>query len=135
MTVYDDIVAETQLGGKFEKLEKVRPEEIKTLRKDQPEIPEDFFSFLEEIGSGELGYSEYSIYNGCLRPDEVYDENTAEELKDILIFGDDMQGYCSGFNARDGWTVVEIDPTDMSYEKTHNTFSEFIRDKLQSINE
>ena len=133
MAIYDDLLAETQPGGKFEKLEKIIPEVINALRKVQPETPEDFFSFLEELGSGEIGQSAYIIYNGLLEPDEVYDEDTAEDLGNLLIFGDDMQGYCSAFNVSEGWVVVEIDPTDMSYEKTHNTFSEFIRDKLNDL--
>jgi len=85
------------------------------------------------LGSGELGESAYVIYSGVLEPNEIYDDETADDLNGILIFGDDMQGYCSGFDIRKNWVIVEIDPTDMSYEQTHNSFEEFIRNKLLDI--
>lgn len=133
MAIYDDLLAEVKPGGKLDKLEQISADVIGKLKQSQPKLPEDFLSFLSEIGSGEIGQSAYIIYNGFLEPDEIYDEETAEDLESILIFGDDMQGYCSGFDTSNNWVVVEIDPTDMSYEQTHATFSDFIRNKLQDI--
>ena len=133
MGMYDDLLAETQPGGRLEKCEKVVSSVTANLKSIYSSLPTDYLSFLEEIGSGEIGNAAYVIYNGVLSPDEVYDEVTAEGLKDLLIFGDDMQGYCSGFDLSQGWSVVEIDPTDMSYRKTFDNFSAFIRDKLNEI--
>ncbi len=133
MGMYDDLLAEAQPGGRFEKFEKVDPSIIAKLKSDYSDLPVDYISFLEEIGSGEIGNAAYVIYNGLLTPDEIYDEVTVEALKDLLVFGDDMQGYCSGFDFVHGWSVIEIDPTDMSYNKTFDNFSAFIRDKLNEI--
>jgi len=80
-----------------------------------------------------MGSSAYMLYNGILEPDDIYDAETAEGLGGLLIFGDDMQGYCFGFDTGNDWAIIEIDPTDMSYRKTFNHFSEFIRDRLSQI--
>tara|TARA_B100000745_G_C20007236_1_gene342051 strand:+ start:40 stop:441 length:402 start_codon:yes stop_codon:yes gene_type:complete len=133
MGIYDDLLADTLPGGRLERFKKVELSIAEKFKSIYPNLPEDYLSFLKEIGSGEIGNAAYIIYNGVLSPDEIYDETTAEDLSDILIFGDDMQGYCSGFDVEHGWTVVEIDPADMSYRKTFDCFSDFIRDKLKEI--
>lgn len=133
MLIFNDLLVDTQPGGRLEKLEKVESSEAEKLKSIYPNLPEDYLSFLEEVGNGEIGNAAYMIYNGVLSPDEIYDETMAKSLSDILIFGDDMQGFCSGFDVEHGWLVVEIDPSDMSYRKTFDCFSDFIRDKLRMI--
>lgn len=133
MEIYDDLLADIQPGGRLEKFVKVESSITEKLKSIYPSLPGDYLSFLKEVGNGEIGNAAYIIYNGVLSPDEIYDETTAEDLSDILIFGDDMQGYCSGFDVEHGWSVVEIDPTDMSYKKTFDCFADFIRDKLKEI--
>ena len=133
MGMYDDLLAYAQPGeclGKFRKTDLLIIKELKSFYLD---LPKEYLFFLEEIGSGEIGDSVYTIYNGLLSPEEIYDEVTAAELGNILIFGDDMQGYCSGFDTANEWSIVEIDSTDMSYRKIFERFSDFIRDKLKNI--
>ena len=73
------------------------------------------------------------IYNGLLKPDEVFDSTSSQELIGILIFGDDLQGYNSGFLLDDEWKIIEIDSADMSYEITFDNFHDFIIDKAQEV--
>lgn len=133
MGYFDDKKSEKQSGGKLEQLEPVKTATIDKLRRMQPGLPIDFTSFLQELGSGEINKNTYVIYQGFLEPNEIYDQETAEELDGILLFGDDMQGYCNGFDTKRNWCIVEIDPTNMSYEKTHENFSDFIRSKLKEL--
>lgn len=131
--MYEDLLVETQPGGRLEKFERVESLVTEQIKNIYPNLPKEYLVFLEEIGSGEIGNAAYIIYNGVLTPDEIYDEVTAEDLNNILIFGDDMQGYCSGFDVENGWSVVEVDPTDMSFRKIFDNFSAFIRDKVKEV--
>ncbi|MBT2785960.1 MULTISPECIES: SMI1/KNR4 family protein [unclassified Halomonas] len=131
--MYEDLLVETQPGGRLEKFERVGSLVTEQVKNIYPNLPKEYLVFLEEIGSGEIGNAAYIIYNGVLTPDEIYDEVTAEDLNNILIFGDDMQGYCSGFDVENGWSVVEVDPTDMSFRKIFDNFSAFIRDKVKEV--
>lgn len=133
MVMYEDLLVETQPGGRLEKFERVGSLVTEQIKNIYPNLPKEYLVFLEEIGSGEIGNAAYIIYNGVLTPDEIYDEVTAEDLKNILIFGDDMQGYCSGFDVENRWSVVEVDPTDMSFRKIFDNFSAFIRDKVKEV--
>ncbi len=133
MGIYDDFLGETQPGGQLEKLKRVSPSAIAQLRISYPQLPSDYIAFLEEIGCGEVGNGAYVIYGGVLEPDEIYDEVTAEELQGVLLFGDDMQGYCSGFATKEDWIIVEIDPTDMSCIESFQSFADFVRDRLQEV--
>lgn len=130
MGIYDGLLAENETKEWLDKLEVVDLPAIKKLQNIYPGLPEEYLKFLEQVGSGEIGEAVYVIYNGVLVADEIYDETTAKDLNSILIFGDDMQGFCSGFDTENGWVVVEIDPADMSCKKTFDRFSDFIRDKV-----
>jgi len=124
---------ETQPGDKLEKLIKLDLSVAKSLREAYPNVPEDYLSFLNEIGSGEIGNSAYILYGFLLSPYEIYDRITAKYFNTLLIFSDNMAGYCTGFDINDNWSIVEICPTDMSYEKISDNFSGFIRKNLSEI--
>ncbi|SEE15111.1 SMI1/KNR4 family protein [Pseudomonas kilonensis] len=96
----------------------------------QTKVPVDYIGFLKEYGCGEIEVAGLMLYNGFLEVGEVFDAETAVSLSDILIFGDDMQGRCIGFDKNDHWAVVEIGSSDISCRKLSNTFSEFLYDRL-----
>ncbi|CAM3504745.1 SMI1/KNR4 family protein [Parendozoicomonas haliclonae] len=133
MGAYDDLISEVQAGGRLENFERVDIEIIQKLRAVYPGLPDDYTSFLLEIGCGEIKKASFIIYNAVVSLDEIYDESTADLIGNTIIFGDDMQGYCSGFDMDNMWSVVEIDPADMSSKKTFNTFSSFIRAKVYEV--
>ncbi|WP_299005965.1 SMI1/KNR4 family protein [uncultured Shewanella sp.] len=131
MPVYANLQSEAKLGGKLFNLQKISSKESLGLFKIHPDIPQDYISFLTELGFGGLAQDSYMIYSGLMASDEIYDKESAEELKNILFFGDDFMGYCSGFDTENEWRIVEVDPIDKSYEVTHSSFSEFIQDLLE----
>lgn len=90
------------------KLIRLPTEECSRLQSRFPALPPDYFEFLKTVGSGDLGT--IAIYNFPMEPVEVYGNARAEDLSGIVLFGDDMQGYCYGFDSKDGGRVVEIDP-------------------------
>ncbi|WP_395609733.1 SMI1/KNR4 family protein [Pseudomonas sp. B22129] len=99
---------------------------LQALRKGQEKLPEDYIWFLKHVGCGELEAAGFMLYNGILGAEDVFDADTADSLKGILIFGDDMQGSCIGFDIINDWIVVKIDSSDMSREASYDTFSSFM---------
>lgn len=83
-------------------------EECLRLQHRFPALQPDYFEFLKTAGSGNLGA--LVIYHCPMESAEVYGSTRAEALSGIVLFGDDMQGYCYGFDLKEGGRVVEIDP-------------------------
>lgn len=82
---------------------------------------------------GEVVEAAYMLYEGLLTSDQVYDENGGNALGGILLFGDDLQGYCSGFDTNNGWVVVDIDPVSLEAHQVADSFFEFIRELLSDL--
>ena len=88
-------------------LTKVPAEKVQLLRSKYPGIPDAYLRFLELAGFGNLG--SISLYSGPVNATEVY-SNASGSLVDILLIGDDFQGYCFGFDPTDSWRIVEVSP-------------------------
>lgn len=81
--------------------------EVDAFRHKYQHLPEDYLAFLTEVGYGDLG--ELQLHGGPSRPECIYSP-VPEQLEQIIIFGDDKQGYCFGFDRENGYRVVEISP-------------------------
>lgn len=88
-------------------LTKVPAEKVQLLRDKHPGIPGTYLRFLELAGFGNLG--SISLYSGPVNAVEVY-TSASGRLMDILLIGDDLQGYCFGFDPTDSWRIVEVSP-------------------------
>lgn len=130
MGLYDDLLSLKGTGTPFDKLIQLPAGKVLLLPSGL-NPPVDYISFLTEIGSGELGGAAYMIYDGLVDPDEIYGE-VPEELEGIVLFGDDFQGFTAGFKV-DDWRVVEIDPSNMSFNVVASSFQDFIRDKIAEL--
>ncbi len=100
-------------------------EEISQLRSQYPQLPADYLEFLGEVGSGDLG--NLVIYASPMSPAEVYGGSRSAGLDGILLFGDDMQGFCYGFDLKDDCRVVEIDPRGNVNRTIAPKFLSFVR--------
>jgi len=69
---------------------------ITELRRQYPNLRDDYFVFLSTVGWGET-VAGPMIYEGPVEPDEIY--GPRDELAGIVLLGDDFQGYCFGYNA------------------------------------
>lgn len=117
----------------IDKLKPLPSEDAMDLRRSHTGIPEDYVEFLEMIGAGTLGRSQYSLYSGPVDPEEIYGETC--EVRGAVIIGDDFSGCNVGFDLQN-WEVIEIDSTDMQREVVATSFGKFIVEKialLQSI--
>ncbi len=124
MATYDDIKNESYLS----KLSPATPETIAQLEAKYPGIPQDYLDFLRQVGSGEIGDSDFMIYGGPVAPEDVFGPD--ERLSHLLLLGDDLQGYCVAFDPTHNWAVVEIDPTNRSVDVTASSFASYVRNDI-----
>ncbi|WP_199153383.1 SMI1/KNR4 family protein [Chromobacterium sp. ASV23] len=130
MGLYDDLLSRKGTGTPFDKLAQL-PAEQAPILSPKLALPQDYISFLLEIGSGELGAAAYMLYASLVEPEEIYGE-AHEGLDSIFIFGDDFQGFNTGFRVND-WSVVEIDPSNMTTHVLAPSFQVFIRRKIAEL--
>lgn len=97
--------------------------EVEALRSEFPGLPEEYLAFLVDFGYGVHGRIHF--YSGPVPPGDIYESE--EGLEDLLLFGDDGQGYCYGFETR-GFQVVEVSPEGEADRSTLQAFSDFRRD-------
>ena len=78
---------------------KLRPatsSDIERLRARWPQLPEDYFAYMRDVGWGTSPSGRHMIYSGPIAPDEVYPQLSSETNR--VLIGDDMQGYCLGYD-------------------------------------
>nr|WP_275298950.1 hypothetical protein [Clostridium sp. YIM B02500] len=100
------------------------------MRKEYPQIPEDYLEYLSEIGAGSLGNEFCTIFGDLCELDEFYDESLLEFLnfeERVLQFGCDHSNKALVFLVDDNWKVGEIWDDDLgTIERTGKTFYEYI---------
>ncbi|QXI37178.1 SMI1/KNR4 family protein [Pseudomonas xantholysinigenes] len=129
--MYDDLQPHTT-GGLLASLTRSHVDSLAELSKSYPQVPSDYVSFLQTLGWGEIGSSAFMLYEGLLAPGQIYADED-DSLAGIVLFGDDLQGYCCGFDTLKGWEVVEIDPVSRTAHAVADSFSSFIRDLLDDL--
>jgi len=90
------------------------------------EIPEDYAKFLSLIGGGTVGHMFFEVYDKPLRPREIYGPEIPAHLDDVLVIGDDYNGYCVALDPSKQWAVVEIDKHSLNLEVLASTLLEFL---------
>jgi hypothetical protein len=70
-------------------------EEVADLQSHHPALPAGYLRYLREVGWGEAE-SGRMIYSGPVSPRDIYGSRC--EGSQILLVGDDTQGYCFGFD-------------------------------------
>lgn len=129
MSLYSDLLARKGNDTSLDKLVVISAEKAMQLLLDG--APKDYVDFLSEIGAGELGKSDYMIYDGLVDPEEIFGVDV-KGLDGIVFFGDDFQGVNSGFRVLD-WKVVEVDSVDMHINFLNKSFQIYLREKITEI--
>ena len=88
-------------------LDRVPEDELKKLEIEFPGVPQSYLHFLSVFGKGDIG--NLQIYSGPISPGDVYPK-VSKELRSVVLFGDDFQGCCYGFDTTRGFRVVEVSP-------------------------
>lgn len=131
MAIYSDLLQAPRTAGLLQKLEPASAEHIRELEEQFGQAPEDYIAFLRDVGAGSLGNDRYMLYGGLLTPDEIFGE-LPPALSDLLLFGDDFQGFSHAFDPA-SWSVVEIDSTDMTVMTLASCFEDFIRNRISQL--
>ncbi len=66
---------------------------IAKIVENYPGLPKDYIEYLKNVGWGQAENG-HMIYSEPLGPKEVYGDDF--DCKDIILLGDDFQGYCFG---------------------------------------
>ncbi len=88
-------------------LTKISDNDLAAIRVVYPDLPFEYSEFLSRIGFGEVG--DIRLYGGPILPSEIYPKPKGD-LSHIILFGDDCQGYCFGFDLLRQFSIVEVDP-------------------------
>lgn len=69
--------------------------EIERLVAQHPGLPVDYLAYLRDVGWG-VAPNGHMVYSGPVSPNSIY-SRLPEDTNRVLI-GDDMQGYCLGYD-------------------------------------
>lgn len=126
MSNFEEIVAHYSAIGS---LTKASATELQSLRSEFAGIPDDYLRFLEFAGYGNL--EDVQLYGGPTDAQFVYPHATGR-LADVLLIGDDFQGYCFGFDPADHWRLVEVSPRGEIETPEHSDFLSFLGYYMQA---
>ena len=130
--IYEDLINHKKDGDLISRLSPISKDKVGEILRNNPGLPLDYLSFLIEVGYGDIGRAAYMLYGEPIAPEEIYGESS-EELNGVIIIGDDMQGFNSGFSTAD-WSLVEIAPSNMMPRKLNIRFDEYIRKIIAESN-
>ncbi|MES2792234.1 MAG: hypothetical protein V4719_21635 [Planctomycetota bacterium] len=108
---------------KTSSLTKLTPRQIERLQGDFPGLPDEYVRFLSLIGYGNL--EELQLYSGLVSPGSIYPKPQSD-LSGIMLFGDDFQGYCFGFDIHRQFSLIEVDPRGNLQPSMQSGFLSFI---------
>ncbi|MDA7980818.1 MAG: SMI1/KNR4 family protein [Pirellulales bacterium] len=86
-------------------------------------VPDEYIEFLRQVGYGRIGNSQFQFFDGVVFVDEIFGYETPE-TENVLIFGDDYQGVCTGFD-KESWGVVRV-LHDQSVVPIADSFESFV---------
>jgi hypothetical protein len=111
-------------------LEPVAEPKLATIRREYPGVPEHYLAFLRKVGYGSLG-DWFMIYGGPVKPNEIFDPDTAAGLEGLVFFGDTFGSTIFGFDTREGWRLVGVDHHTLEIDPEEAvTVGEFLARRL-----
>lgn len=123
---YDFIQEFQSVRSLLVKVTPMDPDRVAKLRSAHPRLPSAYLDLLGELGFGNYGGA-FSIYSGLSSPEDVYGKPVPDNLKMLLLFGDDFQGFCYGFDPQNDYALVEVAPTTIEAILVGESFEEFVR--------
>lgn len=106
---------------------------IEKLKIEFPNLPNDYFCYLQEIGWGSFRECSFMVYSS---PANLQEFGVGDLYVNIpanyIFFGDDMSGDYAGFDitaTKD--EVIELWHEDETIYQTKKTFKQYIREKMR----
>ncbi len=130
---------DVQMISHKEERELYSKKQVEELKREYPQIPEEYLEYLSEIGAGSFGNEFCTIWGDLCELDEFYDESLLEFLdfeERVLQFGCDPSGKALVFLIDENWKVGEIWDDDLgNVERTGKTFYEYICEIISCLYE
>ena len=106
-----------------------KPEWLESADKDYPGMPDDLRELYIRLGYGSVGKSRYMIH-ALLEPEDIFGDAAGEELKGLVIVGDDFAGNCEAYDTKNGWRFGSLDSFGefAAHEDPSHGFLEFLQD-------
>ncbi len=101
--------------------------DLEAIKSKFVDVPTQYIEFLKEIGDGEIG--NIQVYGGLIPPSDIY-PCPEGDLSNIVLFGDDFQGYCFGFDISKQFVLVEVDPRGNARTRSEKDFLALIESYL-----
>lgn len=105
--------------------------QIKNLLLEYPKLPQDYLTYLQEIGSGSFRNCQFNITSSLFDLEDLDLSDHYELKSNIYFFGDNFSGDFSGFDFdRNDGNVVEFwhESGDLYY--TNKSFQTYIREQM-----
>lgn len=120
MGAVDEVIARlNEVAG----LTRISDDDSVQIRSDDAGIPEDYIHILRSCGFGDTGCIQ--LYSGPVSPRSIFGRSVPE-LDGVVLFGDDSQGRCFGFDTRRNYQVVEVDPRGTPSDRSEGDFASFL---------
>jgi hypothetical protein len=95
--------------------------EASELRSEHPGLPDDYLQLLAELGYGSFGDGSFHLYSGPISPSDVFDEETAAQMPEMVLAGDDSAGGHLGYLHADGsWRLCFFDHGSLDDIEAHD---------------
>lgn len=105
---------------------------IEELQSGYSGLPADYTTYLAQVGWGEIGDSDFMIYEGPVPPQTIWGSAAPTAVRHLLLIGDDFSGHVVGFRTAD-WKIVEAEPSGGHVQLLAATFEQFIRQRIGSL--
>jgi len=109
MTAEEDLAALRDLLREDD-LERVDEVALAELRREYPNLPEDYFSLLRDLGFGDLRGSRFMLYGGPVSAESVFEAADPICQTRMVLVGDDLAGGHLGYVPTGGaWRLSFFD--------------------------
>jgi len=108
-------------------------EQIDDLRKVHPRIPEEFLSYLQEVGAGAFRECQFTVYGFLDTPDNILGKDVLllkEPSVRALCFGDNFSGDLGAFLPDEDWVIADLWHDNGTICRKGRTFRQYIREKM-----
>lgn len=99
---------------------------IERIRRRHRGIPEEYLTYLMEVGAGAVCGRRFGVYRDLMEPSYPLCDEDFRLDGSIVCFGYKPSGDQAGFWLSD-WRVVEIDHADLSLTFIEESFATYIR--------
>lgn len=122
---------EDKKDAEINKREKLTDKDIEEIRKQYPDIPQDYLDYLKEMGYGTIRECQFMVYKGLENIEDILGYEVEElEDKKFLVFGDNYSGDFSGFLIEEEWKVAEFWHDCEELNDCKQSFHEYIREQM-----